>query len=365
MKIFYKIVLRILIVFIILLFCFFISFIVITLMFISVKYNTPMFKSVKANTFQFCSVLALFFIFLYMFIYIIAKPVNNMFRWLRLLSDESYKEEDKTELLEIRNLVKANKWPYILYKELIFQINSLTEILLENEVQHKLLEENRRQWIAGITHDLKTPLAYIRGYSSMITAPKYEWDNTQIKGFVEKIEEKSVHMENLINDLSTSLKFYSGDIFLKKSAEDMIPYIQQIVIDIANNPLAKEYSFSFNSKLKKYALHIDTQLIRRALQNVIMNAVLHNPRGTNIQVTVDKVENYFQIQVEDDGNGIDEETLKNMFQKYFRGSSTDGSVEGSGLGMSLSKQFIECHGGFIEVISKKNIGTCVTIKLPA
>lgn len=365
MKIFYRIALRIVGLFFILLFCFLMSFIFITLIFILVKYNTPMLKSVKANTFQVYSVLVLFFIFLYMFIYIIAKPVNNILRWLKLLSDGSYKQEDETELLEIRNLVRANNWPYILYKELIFQMNSLTEILLENERQHKLLEENRRQWIAGITHDLKTPLSYIRGYSSMVTTPKYEWDSAQIKGFAEKIEEKAVHMESLINDLSTSLKFYSGDIFLQKSAADMILYIQQIVIDIANNPLAKDYSFSFNSKLEEYVLDIDIQLIRRALQNIIMNAVLHNPRGTNIQVAVDKIDNYFQIQIEDDGNGMDEETVKNMFQKYFRGSSTDSPIEGSGLGMSLSKQFIEYHGGFIEVISKKNIGTCITIKLPA
>ncbi|WP_158078780.1 sensor histidine kinase [Clostridium puniceum] len=284
---------------------------------------------------------------------------------MRLLSDGSYKHEDKTQLFKIKSSFKLNKWSYILYKELIFQMDNLTEILLENEKQHKLLEENRRQWTAGITHDLKTPLSYIRGYSSMITVQKYQWNSEEIKTFAKKIEEKAVHMETLINDLSTSLKFYDGDLLLKKDAININLFVKQIVIDLANNPISKDYSFSFESNLNDDILIIDTQLIGRSLQNIIMNAVLHNISETKIQVTLDKRDNYFYIQIKDNGKGMDEETLKNMFVKYFRGISTDSPSDGSGLGMALSKQFIEAHDGIIDVESKINKGTCVTIRLPA
>jgi signal transduction histidine kinase len=172
-------------------------------------------------------------------------------------------------------------------------------------------------------------------------------------------------METLINDLSTSLKLYNGELLIKKAPTNISSFVQKIVIDLANNQISKDYSFSLESKLEKYILMIDAQLIGRSLQNIIMNAVLHNPINTKIQVSLDKIDNYFQIKIKDDGNGMDEETLKNVFERYYRGTTTDNHPDGSGLGMALAKQFIEAHYGFIEVESKINNGTCVTIKLPA
>ncbi|NOW05534.1 HAMP domain-containing histidine kinase [Clostridium beijerinckii] len=365
MKIFYNIAIRIITLFLFLIIAFVISFVFLSVIFILLKYTTPAIINIKVRNFQIYTATLLAIIFAYLFISFIAKPVNNMLKWLKLLSEGDYKVENKVELLKFKNSVVLNKWSYFLYKELISQMKNLTERLLEAEKQRKLLEENRRQWIAGITHDLKTPLSYVRGYSSMITAPNYQWNSEDIKTFTKKIEEKAIHMETLINDLSTSLKFYDGELLLKKSPTNMNSFVQKLVIDLVNNPIAKDYSFSLESKLEEDILIIDAQLISRSLQNIIMNAVLHNPIDTKIQVSLDKIDNYFQIQIKDDGKGMDEETLNNMFEKYYRGTPTDSHPEGSGLGMALAKQFVEAHNGLIEVESKINYGTCVTIKIPA
>lgn len=100
------------------------------------------------------------------------------------------------------------------------------------------------------------------------------------------------------------------------------------------------------------------------MDNLLSNAVKHNPPGTTITVTLARVNDKACIRVLDNGKGMDEETLHHLFNRYYRGTNTEESTDGSGLGMSIAKTIVEAHGGEIKVHSTIGQGTEFEIVLP-
>ncbi|MGZ7440662.1 sensor histidine kinase [Paenibacillus sp. TH7-28] len=240
----------------------------------------------------------------------------------------------------------------------------LTDKLIQSETDRRTLEKNRRNWLAGITHDLKTPLSYIQGYASMIAAEQYNWSEREVKSFGAKIEQKSTHIQKLIDDLNASFQSENGKITLQKTHTEMVEFLRCITLDTANSPRSAEYVFAYDTDLETCFLEADTALLQRAIQNVLVNAVIHNPPGTEIRVSVNKKPGVFCIQVADNGAGMDEETRNNLFESYYRGTPTDQPAEGSGLGLAIARQLIELHNGLIRAESAPERGTAILIELP-
>jgi signal transduction histidine kinase len=109
----------------------------------------------------------------------------------------------------------------------------------------------------------------------------------------------------------------------------------------------------------------DSHLLRRALTNFLMNAVQHNPSGTVITVSVcAHLQDSAMIKIADNGVGMTDKGEENLFQHYYRGTSTDTPVSSTGLGMAIAKQFIDAHNGTIRVQSSLGKGTTITVSLP-
>ena len=107
----------------------------------------------------------------------------------------------------------------------------------------------------------------------------------------------------------------------------------------------------------------DPSLLRRAVSNIVINALTHNPEDTKVKVTVTCKEMVL-ISVKDNGVGIDESELKDLFNRYYRGTGTDQKPEGSGLGLAIAKQIVNLHGGDIKAVSRPGEGTDFIISLP-
>ncbi|MNI73466.1 Sensor kinase CusS [compost metagenome] len=108
---------------------------------------------------------------------------------------------------------------------------------------------------------------------------------------------------------------------------------------------------------------LDVKLLKRALENLLINAILHNPVGTNIQVSVTK-STFWNVLITDDGTGISQHDISRLFNKYYRGTTTDSQSEGTGLGMAIAHQLVIAHGGTIDVTSQINEGTTIAVSLP-
>lgn len=355
---------RIILLMLVFLLVYVVSYTSIILSFVMLRNAIPLLESVEMRIFRSSLIMLLGSLILLLFLwFFIIKPIMHIIRWIQALSKGIYKEPEEKWRLQFKKAFFL-KGSHFLFQELFSHMQLLSEKLSSDETEKIKLEKYRREWLSGITHDLKTPLAYIQGYASIIATGQYRWSNDEIMDFSSKIEEKSHHIKNLIDDLNISFQTENGKITPKKERTEIVRFLRNMVLDIANSPRGVHYIFSFDTYLEECCLNADISLLQRALQNILMNAVIHNPYGTEINVTVQKTKDMLLIKIIDNGNGMDEETLKYLFTKYYRGTSTDHPTEGSGLGMAIAKQFIELHNGFVQAESTARKGSSILVQLP-
>lgn len=237
------------------------------------------------------------------------------------------------------------------------------EIRHSNKVREDT-EQARREWIANITHDLKTPLSPVKGYAELL-ANGSEFDYQTVQDYGAIILKNVDHTEKLINDLKLTYQLDSGAIPYNPQEVRITRFLKELVIDIVNNPEYSERDIEFESNSPDLIAHIDTDLFRRAVQNLVINAIVHNPADTKVQICVEAAsQNALYIFIRDNGIGISYEAQAELFKRYYRGTNTKESPEGTGLGLAIAKQIVVLHGGDITVKSSLGAGTEFAIYLP-
>lgn len=248
------------------------------------------------------------------------------------------------------------------YKEVSKNINDLSLVLKENEVERKEIDKAKEQWIANIGHDLKTPLSSIKGYAELLKGDVYDINIDDAKRYGGIILSTSNYIEELVNDLSLVYKLKNKVLPFKFKEEDMVLLIQNIVIEILNNSKYSEREINFEYKEKeKINFKCDKKYIKRALNNFIVNALEHNPEDTVVEISLAKTKAGIEIVIKDNGQGIEEEELKHIFQRYYRGEKNNSLQNGSGLGMAIAKEVIDGHDGVIKIESEVSVGTIIRI----
>lgn len=303
-------------------------------------------------------------IFLYLFYYAryLGKPLLFMKDWIQRMAEGEYSVSPKTSG-SIRKRNGRLKRPFRLYREVLQNLQRLTEALQANQAERERLDRFKRDWGAGISHDLKTPLTYIKSYSTLLLSSDYNWTESEKESFLREIAEKTNHLEELIGDLNLSFQSDFGHLPIESRVGDLTDHVRRIVADVVNDPRAQKQELAFEADSGVVNARFDPKLLGRALHNVLINAVVHNPPHTRIAVKVCRLGDQAQVFIEDNGEGMDEETLRHLFQRYYRGGSTDRKSEGTGLGLAIAKQLVLAHRGEIEVTSEPGRGTNVRISL--
>lgn len=225
-------------------------------------------------------------------------------------------------------------------------------------------ETTRREWIANITHDLKTPLSPIKGYAELLTDSSDKEKQT-VQEYGSIILKNINYTENLINDLKLTYQLDSGAIPYNPQKTRITRCVKEWVIDIVNDPAFSDRNISFESNVPELYADIDSALFRRAVTNLILNALTHNPAETTVCVTLDTDKNgSILLSVRDNGNGLSESEQSKLFERYYRGTNTKEKPEGSGLGLAIANQIVTLHGGEITVKSQLGIGTEFIIHVP-
>ncbi|GAA0086430.1 HAMP domain-containing sensor histidine kinase [Clostridium sp. CTA-7] len=250
-----------------------------------------------------------------------------------------------------------------IYKEVSENINDLSVILKENEIHRKEVDKAKEEWIANISHDLKTPLSSIKGYAELLKGDAYEINIEDAKRYGSSILDNSEYIQELVNDLSLIYKLKNKVLPISFKEENIVALSQEIIIDLLNNSKYSEREINFNYDDEKILLNCDKNYLKRALNNLVINSLEHNSKDTIVDISILKVEGHIKIIIEDNGQGIIEEDLKNIFDRYYRGVNTSSSSKGSGLGMAIAKEVITWHSGSINIESKVGLGTKITIEL--
>lgn len=251
--------------------------------------------------------------------------------------------------------------PKGVYKDVFNNVNFLSNQLTANEKERKKLEMMREDWIGNISHDIKTPLASIQGYAELIKDPDYHFSLEEIREYAEIIEQKSLYIKEVIEDLNLTTRLKNKTLSLNKKTVNIIVFLRNIVIDILNDPAYSNRNIVFHVNQEKILTAVDEILFRRAINNLVYNAVVHNNESVQIDVIVEKKERT-HITIKDNGKGIEKKELDKIFDRYYRGTNTGDAHKGSGLGMAIAKDIIQEHNGELTINSEIGHGTTIDIK---
>ena len=250
------------------------------------------------------------------------------------------------------------------FGEIYGALNKMNSAICHSDKVQQDTERIRREWIENITHDLKTPLSPIKGYAELLMdSPNLDGETIQEYGGI--ILKNVNHTEKMINDLKLTYQLESCSAPYRPQTVRLVRFLKELVIDIVNDPAFANHSIEFESNMQECEVCIDIDLFRRAVINLIINALTHNPPETKVTIRIDTgLKNKILICISDNGIGMSDKEQSELFNRYYRGTNMREKPEGSGLGLAIAKQIITLHNGNIAVKSKRGEGTRFTIVLP-
>ena len=292
-------------------------------------------------------------------------PLLLFTSWLGRMGSGNYSEV-LTEKERKRVFRKNGKvrFQYRLYSEVITAFYEMAEQLSLAEKERKQLEFTREEWMTGISHDLRTPLSTIQGYGHMLESGHYNWNEEELKEIGQTLRDKSEYMVELVEDFSLAFKLKNNVVVLETKKVDVHQLLQHIVLKFVNDRTIENVQFSYVPVHLQPFIQADARWFERMVDNLIFNAIKHNPKNTTITISTAIKSDRVLITIQDDGIGMDEETQKNLFDRYYRGTNTTEKTEGAGLGMSIAKAICELHKGHIEVRSTLHEGTAIILHIP-
>jgi PAS domain S-box-containing protein len=233
-------------------------------------------------------------------------------------------------------------------------------VIIRDITERKELERQRRDFIAMVTHDLKSPLTTILGYSELLLSKGVGLDEQEA---LDAIYNSGENLSSLVEDFLTISKMGKEGLALDLFPEDTAPLLRQVWK--ATRIAAAKKSLSFNLDITEDLPNVefDSRLVQRALTNLLGNAINYTPEGGKITLKADKQGDCIVIAVSDTGQGIPQEEQGRVFDKYYRSSKTSG-VKGTGLGLVIVKAVAESHGGHVELESEEGKGSTFRMFLP-
>ncbi|MGL5437282.1 MAG: sensor histidine kinase [Lachnospiraceae bacterium] len=293
--------------------------------------------------------------------------VAPMVKMLYIINSLSIGNYDLSDLEnEIYNRQGKLKIRYKLYKEVINDLHGLANNLLKSQNDRIELETAKQSWISGISHDLKTPLTYIKGYAALLMNNGHANTPEEQKQFSEEIYNKSIYFTELLEDINLSFKMddLGKELPLNRMQFDLIEFAREITADVANDPRASDYDLGFQCQGEKISVCADPKLLRRAVLNLIMNAIQHNPIETEVMVELQAVGDTAIIEVKDNGQGMSPLVHKRIFERYFREKQSNDFNFSGGVGLAVVKGIVEAHNGSVECDSVEGIGSTFRVSIP-
>lgn len=248
-----------------------------------------------------------------------------------------------------------------MFHDLYDSLNTLDSEIRASDQLRVQIDKMREEWIANITHDLKTPLSPLKGYAEILqeTGGKGQEQSRRYAGIMLK---NISYMETLIDDLKLTYQLENGMLPINREEKNIVRFLKELAIDILNTPEYENRTIHFESPEEIVLFSFDQTLLTRAFRNLIINAFVHGEEHTEVTLRLLVSDSTLEIYVADNGKGMEPETTEHLFDRYYRGTNTEQKPEGSGLGLAIAKGIIEIHSGTISVSSIPTVGTTFQIE---
>jgi signal transduction histidine kinase len=231
--------------------------------------------------------------------------------------------------------------------------------------QNALLREADRmkdEFVALVSHDLRTPLTSIIGYLELALENE-DLPQTE-RRYLEVVERNSERLMHLVNDLLFVARLEAGEMDIHLDELDLATVVRQAVEEAGPRARAKEIALETETDSAP-TVSADRGRMFQLLDNLVGNAIKFTPAGGKVEVRLSRRGDFARLEVEDSGIGIAPDDQRRLFERFFRAANTRGDqASGTGLGLYIARAIVEAHGGSIDVSSTLGAGTCFCVELP-
>ena len=309
------------------------------------------------------------------------KIIHSNPKALKMLSDGEQLDDDIIgDLMSIYNSGRVDSGigsKNINTKGLILKVNFAPFIdedssragivfVLQDITEAQKLEIMRREFVANVSHELKTPITSIKSYTETILDGRVD-DLEMQRVFLEVVNTEADRMSRLVSDLLELSNFDSKSIKMHKEWYNVVDLLNSCILKIKVTADQKKQRITKHFPENEMKAFLDKDKIEQVILNILTNAIKYSiAEGTiDIELRQGATEALFDIVVIDSGIGIPEEDLDRIFERFYRvDKARSRSHGGTGLGLSIAREIIEEHNGTIKIESEINVGTKVTISLP-
>jgi signal transduction histidine kinase/DNA-binding response OmpR family regulator/streptogramin lyase len=243
---------------------------------------------------------------------------------------------------------------------------------LQNELNLKALESQKLQEIdeiktrfyTNVSHEFRTPLTLILGpLETALSLSAFKGEN-EIKSNLELVNRNAQRLLALINQLMDFSKLESGNMKLDLEEADLIPFLRTCTLSFSSLAVSKGIELAFVTTAEQLITLFDKDKLEKILNNLLSNALKFTRQGGSVSVFVDSTENELLLQVTDDGIGIPEDQVGEIFNRFYQVNNSSKTFDGTGIGLALLKELVSFHNGTINVKSNAGSGTVFTLRFP-
>lgn len=290
------------------------------------------------------------------------QPIEQLAETARTLSHEgTFSPEELRDLAGKLDDINATRLDTrISVNETQSELKSLASAI--NGMLNRINESYRSQarFVSDASHELRTPISVIQGYANLLD----RWgkkDEKTLQESIDAIKNETANMKSLVEQLLFLARGDNNTMALQMERFELSTLADQVLRETQMIDVGHEYASSFTPVYT----HADKGLIKQATRILMDNAMKYTPAGKQITLLVSKEGSFARLTVQDEGIGIAPEAVPLIFDRFFRtDESRTRATGGSGLGLSIAKWITERHGGHLEVLSRVEIGTRISIILP-
>ena len=236
-------------------------------------------------------------------------------------------------------------------------IRSVARAFNSMSARLKTVDEQRRSFLADVTHELRTPLSVIRGQAEAIADGVYPADAAHLA----PIMDATSALDRLVEDLRTLVLTDAGSLVLHREPTDLGTLVRDTVESFRSQAETAGVSLASDVAEDLQPVDVDPARIRQVVGNLLSNAIRHTPSGGSVRVSVNLTENQAIITVTDTGEGIPRDLLPHVFERFVKGPNS----KGSGLGLAIAHDIIVASGGSVTMESPAGGGSVARVVLPA
>ena len=295
-----------------------------------------------------------FLLIFYIIDLLVFQEVNSIYLSLRKLKIKDFDIPRKSLIKSVNPLKKLNR-----------EISNYVSKKEEEIDTLRRMEIFRREFIADVSHDLKTPIFAAQGFIHTLLDGAIEDPEVSHK-FLNKAARSLDGLEMLVKDILILTQVESGDIRMQIEKVNIVEVIREIFDQLEDKAAKREITLVLKPKaVKSVKVRADRIRITQVLSNLITNGIIYGKNGGRVTVELSQENKLVSIRVSDNGIGIAPEHLPRIFERFYRADkSRSRAVGGTGLGLAIVKHILNAHDTRIDVISKPDHGTTFSFTLP-